>query len=138
MRAAAIPSVRFAALVGLFSLLGALGFLLTPAPLGAQSASLTARIATWKTADGTIELCIDLRDAAVGETRQCPQHRRLTFAQTPENRRLRSGSLHTAPEVAPRVRARRVGHQLAFSPGVPHDGPARCIRRRSRRACQIG
>jgi len=42
----------------------------------AQDASLSVSLATWKSADGTIELCIGLRDAAVGDTRQCPERRR--------------------------------------------------------------
>jgi len=97
----------------------------------AQNASLSVSLATWKSTAGTIELCIDLRDAAVGETRQCPQRRLLTFARTGENRWLRSRSIAVAPEVEVWVRARRVGQRLDLGLGVSIEGVRRGLRARS-------
>ncbi|MDE2746558.1 MAG: TlpA disulfide reductase family protein [Chloroflexota bacterium] len=97
----------------------------------AQNASLSVSLATWKSTAGTIELCIDLRDAAVGETRQCPQRRLLTFTRTGENRWLRSRSIAVAPEVELWVRARRVGQRLDLGLGVSIEGARRGLRARS-------
>ena len=97
----------------------------------AQDASLSVSLATWKSAAGTIELCIDLRDATVGETRQCPQRRLLTFARTQENRWLRSRSIAVAPEVELWVRARRVGQRLDLGLGVSIEGARRGLRARA-------
>ena len=97
----------------------------------AQDASLSVSLATWKSADGTIELCIGLRDAAVGETRQCPERRLLTFARAPEFRWLRSRSIDVAPEVELWIRARRVGQRLDLGLGVSIEGVRRGLRARS-------
>ncbi|MYA02643.1 MAG: TlpA family protein disulfide reductase [Chloroflexi bacterium] len=97
----------------------------------AQDASLSVSLATWKSADGTIELCIGLRDAAVGETRQCPDRRLLTFARAPEFRWLRSRSIDVAPEVELWIRARRVGQRLDLGLGVSIEGVRRGLRARS-------
>lgn len=97
----------------------------------AQGASLSVSLATWKTATGTIELCINLRDAAVGETRQCPERRQLTFVRAPEFRWLRSRSIAIAPEVELWARARRVGLRLDIGLGVSIEGTRRGIRARS-------
>ena len=97
----------------------------------AQDASLSVSLASWKSADGTIELCIDLRDAAVGDTRQCPQRRQLTFARAPDARWLRSRSIAVAPEVELWVRARRVGQRLDLGLGYSIEGARRGLRARS-------
>ena len=111
--------------------IGAIALFATSSSVDAQSATLSARIASWESADGTVELCLDLRDAVAGETRQCPRQRRLTFAQAPEGRWLRSRSIRIAPEVVVWIRARRVEQQLDLGLGVSIEGEARAVRGRS-------
>ena len=97
----------------------------------AQGASLSVSLATWKTDTGVVELCIDLRDAVVGDSRQCPERRQLAFFRAQESRWLRSRSIPIAPEVELWVRARRVGLRLDIGLGVSVEGVRRGIRARS-------
>lgn len=94
----------------------------------AQSSSLRVNVAIWVSAEGQAELCVDLRDARAGQTRQCPDRRRFTFARAPEGRWLRSAALHIAPEVSIYARARRSGSLLDFGLGVTIEGETRGLR----------
>lgn len=95
----------------------------------AQGTSLLANVATLKSDDGTVEFCIDLRDATAGESRQCPRSRLLTFLRAPEGRWLRTQAVDIAPEARIWVRARRLGGQLQYGLGISIEGQPRGIRR---------
>lgn len=131
MRPSANLAVRLAAIMALVGVVGMLVPLVSSPTADAQEASLSARVSAWKSADGVVELCVDLRDAVVGETRQCPQSRLLTFARAPESRWLRSRTIAIAPETSLWVRARRVGGRLDVGLGLSVEGEARGIRARS-------
>ena len=134
MRAQRGAPARAMAICMALSVIGSIAFLIlfvSSPSIDAQSSSLSVRIAAWKSADGVVELCVDLRDATVGEVRQCPRRRQLTFARATEQRWLRSRSIEIAPEVSLWVRARRVGQRLDLGLGVSIEGEARGVRARS-------
>ena len=131
-RGAACPAAWAGlAIVGAVCAMAIVGLFVGSASVDAQSTALSARIAAWKSADGTVELCLDLRDAVVGETRQCPGRRHLTFARAPQERWLRTNGIRVAPEVSIWVRARRVGECLDLGLGVSIEGQSRGFRARS-------
>ena len=107
---------------------GLLAAALFHSPAGAQEPSMRASVATWKDADGIIELCIDLHDEARGDTRICPDLRRLNVAAAAERRWFRSRAVEIAPSVSLWVRARRVGDRLDFGLGIRSDGRSRGLR----------
>ena len=96
-----------------------------------QESPLRANVTIWKSDAGVGELCIDLRDAVAGETRQCPGARRLTFERAPQNRWLRSRSINIAPEVSLWVRARLTGSRVDLGLGLSIEGVARGVRSQS-------
>ena len=102
-----------------------------------QESSLRANIAAWKSEDGVLEFCVDFRDSVAGETRLCPDRRRLTPARAPQNRWVRSRAIDIAPEVSVWVRVRRVGERLDLGLGVSIEGTARG-RRASSWALHLG
>lgn len=108
--------------------LGLLGVALLRAPAHAQEPSLRASIATWKTADGIVELCIDLHEEARGSTRICPDLRELNVAAVSERRWFRSRAVEIASGASLWVRARRIGDRLDFGLGVRSDGRSRGLR----------
>lgn len=128
MRRFSMAKARAAAILALIGAVGALALVVSNSSVDAQSSRLAVGIATWTSAEGVIELCIDLRDAAVGQTRQCPERRQLAVARAREHRWLRSRPVYIAPEVSIWVRARRVGDQLDLGLGVRSEGVARGIR----------
>ena len=97
----------------------------------AQEFRLDARVATWMSADGVLELCVDLRDPIAGETRQCPDRRMLRVDRAPENRWLRSNTAYIGPETGVWIRVRRIGEQLELGLALTIEGRARGIRRTS-------
>lgn len=127
-----IRTRRVAASSGLGILLLALaaifGALTSTDSAAAQSSTLRVNMAIRVSAEGHAELCVDLSDARAGQTRQCPDRRRFTFARAPEGRWLRSAALHIAPEVSIYARARRSGDLLDFGLGVTIEGETRGLR----------
>ncbi len=117
--------------VPLIVISGVLGALTGNEAVRAQEASLRANMAIWTSDAGYAEFCVDLRDAVAGQTRQCPERRRLTFARAPEGRWLRSANLHIAPEVAIYARARRSGSLLHYGLGVTIEGVTRGLSSRT-------
>ncbi len=99
----------------------------TPQAL-AQETALRVNVAIWISDQGTAELCVDLRDRAMRETRQCPERRQLTIARAPEGRWLRSGDLQIGPEVSIYARANLSEGRLRYGLGVRTEGVARGLR----------
>ena len=124
---------KCAALVWTLVALAAIGFVLVGAalprsPANAQDPSLRVGVATWKTSDGIIELCIDLRDDARGDARICPDLRELNVAAVSEHRWFRSRAVEIGPGASLWVRARRIGDRLDFGLGIRSDGRSRGLR----------
>ena len=107
---------------------GLLGATLPRSAADAQDPTLRASVATWKSADGIIELCIDLQDEARGDTRICPDLRTLDVAAVSERRWFRSRAVEIAPGASIWVRARRIGDRLDFGLGIRSDGRLRGLR----------
>ena len=120
--------LRPMAILTLAAVVGALALLISGSTADAQHSSLLANVTTLKSENGIVELCLELRDRTAGETRQCPERRRLRFERAPEGRWLRSSSLNIAPEVAVWLRARRLGGTLELGLGVSVEGVARGLR----------
>lgn len=118
--------------ISAITLLGVLAVLVVAVHPGseasAQNRSLRVNLHVLRTANGAAEFCINLRDRAAGDTRQCPGSRRLTVARAPEQRWVRSQSIFIAPEVSVWVRARRVGTRIDFGLGLSIEGVARGLR----------
>lgn len=120
--------LRATAILTLAAVVGALALSISSSPVSAQRSSLLANVTTLKSENGIVELCLELRDRAAGETRQCPERRRLRFERAPEGRWLRSSSLNIAPEVAVWIRVRRLGGTLELGLGVSIEGVPRGVR----------
>lgn len=127
-RRVAVSSVLGIALIALAAIVGAL---MSADSAQAQSPSLQVNMAIWISAEGHAELCVELRDSRAGQTRQCPDRRRFTFARAPEGRWLRSAALHIAPEVSIYARARRSGNLLHYGLGVTIEGETRALSSRT-------
>lgn len=121
-------AARIVLLIGATAAL--VGSLASLAQAQAQEASLRVNVAIWVSDQGTAEFCVDLHDPAAGSTRQCPERHRLTFAQAPQGRWLRSNDLAIAPEVSIYARANLSGSQLRYGLGVRVEGVARGLRAR--------
>ena len=124
-------NTRAALLLALLAGILGLALLASLSTAQGQESSLRTNVTIWKSDAGVGELCIDLRDAVAGETRQCPGSRRLTFERAPQNQWLRSRAIHIAPEVSVWVRARRVGGRVDLGLGLSIEGVARGVRSRS-------
>ncbi len=123
-------ALSLALLAGVLSV-ALLALLASHSTVRGQESSLRANVTIWKSDAGVGELCIDLRDAVAGETRQCPSSRRLTFERAPQNRWLRSRAIDMAPEVSLWVRARLTGSRVDLGLGLSIEGVARGVRSRS-------
>ena len=123
-------ALLLALLAGILSI-ALLALLASHSTVQGQESSLRANVTIWKSDAGVGELCIELRDAVAGETRQCPAARRLTFERAPQNRWLRSRAIHIAPEVSLWVRARLTGSRVDLGLGLSIEGVARGVRSRS-------
>ena len=124
-------NTRAALLLALLAGVLSLALLASLSTAQGQESSLRANVTIWKSDAGVGELCIDLRDAVAGETRQCPGLRRLTFERAPQNRWLRSRSINIAPEVSLWVRARLTGSRVDLGLGLSIEGVARGVRSQS-------
>ena len=122
------PCSRWTAILVLAVVLGPVAAFASMSTADGQESSLRANIAAWRSEDGVLEFCVDFRDNVAGETRQCPDLRRLTLSRAPQNRWLRSRAIDVAPEVSVWVRIRRVGNQLDLGLGVSNEGRARGLR----------
>ena len=125
----AIVAARVAGIVVLIAAAASIALFETSADAEAQEFSLEARVATWMSSDGVLELCFDLRDAIAGETRLCPDRRMLRVARAPENRWLRTHSTQIGPETGVWIRVRRLGERLELGLALTVEGRARGIRR---------
>ena len=124
-------AVRAAGILLLIAAAAALALYESNADAEAQEFSIEARIATWMSSDGILELCFDLRDPLAGETRLCPERRMLRVARAPENRWLRTRTADIGPETGIWIRVRRLGEQLELGLALTAEGRARGIRRTS-------
>ena len=121
-------ALRAASILSLAAVVAAIALLGLSATASAQRHSVLANVTTLKSDSGLLELCLELRDASAGETRQCPQRRKLRFERAPEHQWLRSSSIDVAPEVSIWIRARRLGGVLQLGLGVSIEGEARGAR----------
>ncbi len=122
------PCSRWTAILVLTVVFGPMAALASISTAQGQESSLRANIAAWRSEEGVLEFCVDLRDTVAGETRQCPDRRRLTPSRAPQNRWVRSRSIDVAPEVSVWLRVRRVGDRLDLGLGVSNAGRARGLR----------
>ena len=128
-----MQATRLAGLLALVAVLGGLAVGMGTRAAEANDVSVRANVVVWKSKEGVARFCFDLRDAVSDrnrEARQCPLRARLTVANAPESRWLRSDAVQIGPETAIWVRARRVGDQLEMGLGLSIEGEARGIRSR--------
>ncbi len=131
MPGSATVAARVAGVLVLIAAAATLALFQSNTDAEAQEFSLDASVATWMSSDGVLELCFDLRDAIAGETRQCPDRRMLRVERAPENRWLRTSTVHIGPETGVWIRVRRVGERLDLGLALTIEGRARGIRRTS-------